>query len=102
MLDAAGFNDMRGYIKRRVSYARYRVGSTWHKVYISEVKQERDGTVRVIVHINSGGQNFTVNRVELYNTDNELWAHQDCSITVATGQTGIHFWFDFNIKEEVS
>ena len=102
MLDTAGFNDLRSYIKRRVSYARDRVGSAWTKVYISEVVTERDGTVRAKININSNGQNITVNRVELYNTDSELWAHADCSLTVAAGQTGISFWFDFNIKEEVA
>lgn len=44
---------------------------------------------------------LTVTRVELYNSDNALWAHQDCSITVNTGQTGILYWFDFTVTEQV-
>lgn len=43
---------------------------------------------------------LTVTRVELYNSDNALWAHQDCSITVNTGQTGILYWFDFTVTEQ--
>ena len=83
MIDGAGFEDLRKYIKRRVSYARYRVGSTYHKIYLTKVK-------------------ITVNRVELFNTDGQLWAHQDCNIRLEAGQTGILFWFDFTIREEVN
>lgn len=99
MLDIAGFADLRSYIKRRVAYARYRVDGTWTKVLLSDVKIRPDGIVRVQLNINSGGSTITVNRVELYNSDNELWAHQDCDIQVTAGQTGILFWFDFNITE---
>ena len=102
MLDGAGFEDLRKFIKRRVRYARYRVGSTWTKVYLSEVEIKNDGTVRAQLNVNSDGSPITVNRVELYNNDAQLWAHQDCNITLTPGQTGILFWFDFTIREEVS
>lgn len=100
MLDAAGFTDLRNYIKRRVRYARYRVGSTFYKTYLTDVDILSDGTVRVLVNVNSGGNPITVNRAELYNSDALLWAHQDCNIKLTTGQTGALFWFDFKIREE--
>lgn len=90
---------MRNFLKRRISYARYKVGSTWTNVVLSGIEIQSNGVVRVRLHINSGGSNITVTRVELYNTDRELFAHQDCKITVAAGQTGILFWFDFSITE---
>ena len=99
MLDGAGFTDLRNYIKRRVRYARYRVGSTWYKTYLTDVLILPDGTVRVQVNVNSEGGSITVNRTELYNNDAQLWAHQDCNITLTPGQTGILFWFDFTISE---
>ena len=102
MLDTAGFNDLRSYIKRRIAYARYRVGSTYYKTYLSDVTVRADGTVRAQLNINSGGSAITVNWVGLYNSDNALWCHQDCSITVSPNQTGILFWFDFTITEEAS
>ena len=100
MLDGAGFTDLRNYIKRRIRYARYRVGSTWTKTYLSDVMVLSNGTVRAQLNVNSGGGSITVNRVELYNNDAQLWAHQDCNITLTSGQTGILFWFDFTIREE--
>lgn len=99
MLDAAGFSDLRNYLKRRLSYGRYQVGTTWTKVPLTGVDIQSNGIVRVRLNVNSGGSEITVNRVELYNTDGSLFAHQDCSITVAAGQTGILFWFDFNFTE---
>lgn len=102
MLDAAGFADLRNYIKRRIAYAQYRVGSTYYKTYLSDVAVRSDGTVRAQLNINSGGSAITVNWVGLYNSDNQLWAHQACSITLSPNQTGILFWFDFTITEEAS
>ncbi len=102
MLDGAGFTDLRNYIKRRIRYARYRVGSTWTKTYLSDVRILSNGTVRALINVNSSGSPITVNRVELYNNDAQLWAHQACNITLTPGQTGILFWFDFTIREEVS
>lgn len=99
MLDTAGIRDLRRYIKLRLAYARYRVGSTYTKVWFSDVQILDNGVVRVQLVINSGAQPITVNRVELYNADGELWAHQKCSITLGAGQTGILFWFDFKITE---
>jgi len=100
MLDAAGFIDLRNFIKRRINYARYRVGSTWYKTTLSQLEILPGGTVRAQLNVNSGGSSITVNRVELYNNDQELWAHQVCNITLTPGQTGILFWFDFTFREE--
>jgi hypothetical protein len=99
MLDSAGIADYRNFTQRRIAYARYRVGSTWYKTYLSDVSIRSDGIVRAQLNINSGGSSITVNRVELYNSDSALFAHQDCSITINAGQTGILYWFDINIKE---
>lgn len=98
MLDSAAFNDLRGYIKRRVSYARYRVGTTFYETPLNDVNILDDGTVRVQLGIHSE-EAVTVNRVELYSSANELWAHQDLSITLQPGQTGILYWFDMTITE---
>lgn len=98
MLDTAALADIRGYIKRRISYARYRVGSTYYRTELTDVEYIGNNTVRARLSIIPSGT-VTVNRVELWNSAGELWAHQDCNITVSTGQTGILFWFDFTITE---
>lgn len=102
MLDAAGIADYRSFTKRRIAYARYRVGSTYTVVPLSSVTILNTGVVRAQLNINSGGESMTVTRVELWNSAGELFAHEDISITINTGQTGILYWFDFNIKEVAS
>jgi len=102
MLDTAGLADYRNFTKKRIAYARYRVGSTYTKVYLSSVTILSNGVVRAQLNINSGGSSMTVNRVELWNSAGELFAHEDVSITINSGQTGILYWFDFNIKEVAS
>lgn len=88
MIDSAGFADLRNYIKRRVAYAKYRVGNTYIKTDLSDVAVLPNGTVRAQLTISAESTPLTVTRVELYNSDNALWAHQDCSITVNTGADG--------------
>ena len=100
MIDPSGFADLRNYIKRRISKARYRIGSTYYPAEINEISIQSDNTVRVVLDISPAQTGVTVTRVELLNTDDQLWAHQDCRITIGEGQTSILFWFDFTITEE--
>ena len=97
MIDAAAFTDIRNYIKRRVGYVRYKVGSTYIRTEINDVEITANGVVRVEAVINSSP--VTITRVELYNNNGDLWAHQDISITISQGQTGILYWFDFSVEE---
>ncbi|MDR1158368.1 MAG: hypothetical protein LBK75_08735 [Oscillospiraceae bacterium] len=99
MLDAAAFIDLRGYLKRRITRARYRVGSAYYSTDLTDITILSNGTVRAQLSIIPGGT-VTVNRVELLNSESSLWAHQDVNIMISTGQTGILFWFDFTITEE--
>lgn len=99
MLDPAAFTDLRGYIKRRIAYARYRVGSTYYTASINDITILGTGVVRVQLGIIPAGT-VTINRVELFNSDGNLWAHQDVSITISTGQTGVLYWFEFTVTEE--
>lgn len=98
MLDPAAFTDLRNFIKLRIASARYRVGSTFYTTALNDITILGSGTVRALLSIAPGGT-VTINRVELTNSDGNLWAHQDVSITISTGQTGVLYWFDFTITE---
>lgn len=100
MIDNAGFVDLRNYVNRRIAYGRYRIGSTWHETLLSDITVLPSGTVRAQIEIDPNQSPVTINRVELYNSDRQLWAHEDCSITINVGQTGVLYWFDFTFKEE--
>lgn len=97
-LDNAAFTDLRSYIKRRIGFLKYRVGTTYYRTPITDAQILQSGVVRVQAQIVPNGS-VTINRVELYNNNNDLWAHQDVSITIDQGQTGVLYWFDFTLRE---
>jgi len=99
MLAPAAFSDLRSYIKRRIAFAKYHTDGVATKTNLTDVSILADGTVRAQLSIIPGGT-VTVTRVELYNSNGDLWAYQNCSITISTGQTGILYWFDFSVVEE--
>lgn len=99
MLDTAAFADLRNYIKRRIAYARYRMDGSYFTADLTDVKILDNGTVRAQLSIAPGGT-ATIDRVELYNTDGQLWAHQNCNLTISTEQPGILYWFDFSVVEQ--
>jgi len=74
-------------------------GSTYYNTSLNDITILPNGTVRAQISIIPGGT-VTINRVELFNSDGNLWAHQDVSITISTGQTGVLYWFDFAVTEE--
>jgi len=98
MLDPAAFTDLRNFIKQKIARAQYRVGSTDYPATINDVEILPNGTVRAKLSIIPSGQ-VTINRVELFNNNNERWVHQDVNITIETGQTGVLYWFDFAVIE---
>ena len=44
-------------------------------------------------------ESVTVQRVQLYNNDNQLWADKTVSIPIETVQKGVLYRFTFDIKE---
>ena len=99
MIDSAGFTDLRNYIKRRVAYAKYRVGNTYIKTDLSDVAVLPNGTVRAQLTISAESTPLTVTRTAgAGNVPAVGWPN--CSITVNTGQTGILYWFDFTVTEQ--
>ena len=101
MLDTAAFTDLRSYIKMRITKAKYYIGNTGYNAVINDVAVLNNGTVRAQVSVIPSSTPVTITKVELYNSNGDLWAHQNCSITVKTGQAGILYWFDFTVTEEV-
>lgn len=99
MLKAAAFTDFRNLIKRRLAYAEYRIGSTFHRADISEVEITTDGIVRVKIPV-SHGTAGTITQVRLISVTSEVWASKEnLNIVLETAQTHYLQWFDFKITE---
>lgn len=98
-IDSAALTDLRLFVKRRLSYMRYRENNVWKRANIDDAQVLANGIVRIKALI-MPAQNTRIDRVELYNNNGDLWAHQDVDIRITYGQTGVLYWFDFTIKEE--
>lgn len=99
-VDTAALRDLRNFIKKRVGFMRYRVGENYYTAPITNAELLETGVVRVTSSIVPETE-ITIDRIELYSKNGDLWAHQDATITIDSKQTGVLYWFDFTIKEGV-
>ena len=102
MLQTAAFTDLRNYIKKRIRFAQYKVGSTWYDCAIAETVITADGIVRIKCQIAHGAA-CTIVGVRLKNTDQEVWATKNVNVVIENSTTNFMQWFDFTLEErEVS
>jgi uncharacterized lipoprotein YbaY len=101
MLEAVALNDIKTFALNRIAYARYKIGSTYYKATINNKEITSGGVVRVqFPIIPQASATVRVTEVQLINTNSEVWAKQTVSIDIETVQTGILYWFEFNVEEK--
>ncbi|MCD8011660.1 MAG: hypothetical protein LUG99_00510 [Lachnospiraceae bacterium] len=101
MLTTNALTGLKNYIKRTVSYARYKVGSTYYQTSIEDIYID-DSSGKVIIeftidHTLSG--TITVTEVQLWDTSGELWLSKSEAITRKDSQSGIFYRFTIDITE---
>ena len=102
MLTNAAFTDFRCFIKKRISRAQYKVGTTWYDSTLLETVITGDGIVRVKTQI-AHGSACTIRGVRLISTNGDVWAEKAVNVVLENSYTHLFQWFDFNISEsEVS
>lgn len=85
---------------RKIARARYRIGSTWYEPVIHRREWMGDGRVAIYFSITPGiGGNVTIAEVQLFDTNNNLWASKVESITISGVQEGVLYRFAFDFKE---
>ena len=102
MLTTTAINDFKNFIDNIIAYAKVTVDGVTEKRVIHRRERLKDGRVAVYVSITpqtSGA--VTVQRVQLYNKNNELWADKAVNIPLNNVQEGVlyRFVFDFTEKE---
>lgn len=98
MLTEAALADLRGYVKRRIRAAQYKVGSVWYDLTISEIAITSDGVVRVKCPI-APGRACTVSGIRLISSAGAVWATKKFSVVIESAQVNLLQWFDFEITE---
>lgn len=101
MLTESAIEGYKHYTERVVSYARYRIGSTWYKADISRNERMADGRVAIYILIIPQSQSeVTITGVELYDKAGKLWAEKKEDIKIESVQEGVLYRFTFDIHEE--
>lgn len=73
LLTNTAIQGYRDYTKRRIAYARFKVGSTYYKSLIESVEVTSAGVVEISFKIELSSGSGEVTEVQLYDTDNQLW-----------------------------
>lgn len=99
LLTSAALQGYRDFTKRRVSYARYLIGPTWHKTRIESVETLSNGIVEISFMIELESGSGTVTQVQLYDTDNQLWLSKNESLKMSDVSEGYLYVVQLNIQE---
>lgn len=100
MLTPGALTDIKNYALNRIAYAKYKIGSTYYTATINDKQITPAGIVRVqFPIIPQASSTVTVTEVQLISTGGAVWATKTVSISIETIQTGILFWFEFNVQE---
>jgi hypothetical protein len=88
------------FIERNTAYAKYKIGSTYYKVPIHRRERLSDGKVAVFFEIEPNASSTVyISEVQIYDTDNELWATKAENIEIESVQDGALYRFAFDFKE---
>lgn len=101
MLTDSAIEGYRHYTESTISYARYKIGSTWYKADISRNERMSDGKVAIYIPIiPQSSSGVTITGMELYDKAGALWASKTESIKLTGVQEGVLYRFTFDIHEE--
>lgn len=100
MLTESAMEGFKSFIERNIAYARYKIGGTYYKATIHRKERLTDGKVAVYFSIIPQEQSdVTITEVQLFDTNNDLWASKAENIEIKSVQEGILYRFAFDFTE---
>lgn len=102
LLTNAAFQGYRDYTKRRIAYARYKIGSTYYKVPIESVTVTSTGMLEISFKIELSSGSGEVSEVQLYDTDNQLWLSKAERLKMDSVAEGFSYVVQLEISEITS
>lgn len=97
MLTQSAIQKFRTFMKKSISHGCCRVGTTTFKIPVHRIEVEADGKIAVYMVI-SHDIAGTVNRIQLYDQEGDLFADKTVNIAKDTTQ-GVLIKFSFLIQE---
>lgn len=100
MLTASAMTGFKEYVKRTVSYAKYKVGSTYYQTALTKIYTDDSG--KVAIEFQAGNEvsgSITVTEVQLYDTSGTLWLTKTENLQRKSSQEAIWYRFTIDIQE---
>lgn len=100
ILSAKAIEGYKADTLRKIARARYKIGNTYYEPTIHRREWLADGRVAIYFSITPGiSGNVTITEVQLFDTNNDLWASKVENIVISGLQEGILYRFAFDFKE---
>jgi hypothetical protein len=102
ILTAGAIEGYKAYTERTIAYAKYKIGSTYYNVPVERKERLPGGRVAVYFAITpqvSG--TITISEMQVYDTNNTLWAAKTEAIVLPNAQTGVLYRFAIDFKEVI-
>lgn len=101
MLTTQAIEDFQQFIEDIIAYAMVTVNGTATKTAIHRKERLSDGRIAVYLEITPQANTaVTIQRVQLYNKNNELWVNVAENIKLSDVQEGALYRFTFKIVEQ--
>lgn len=101
MLEAQAFEDLQAFLDDTIAYAVVTVSGKATKYPIYRREHMADGRTAVYIQITpEASTSVTVQKVQLYNKVNKLWATKGEGILLEAAQEGVLYRFTFKFLEQ--
>ena len=101
ILTAAAIEGYKNDTNLKIARARYRIGGTYYNATIHRRERLNDGRVAVYFPITPAvSGNVIVSEVQLFDTNNDLWATKTENLVIHSVQEGYLYRFTFDFKEK--
>lgn len=101
LLTSKATQGYRDYTKRAIAYAKYKIGSTYHKAKIESVEVIADGILEVAFKIETATTGAaTVTEIQLYDTNNDLWLSKQESLKMESVAEAFYYACKLVISEK--
>lgn len=100
MLKDAAFQDFSHFLNGIIAYAKVTINGSTVKKEIHKREYMSDGSYAVYLNIAPQSGNATITSVQLFNTDQKLWAEKAVNIKTTSAQSGVLYRFVFKITEQ--
>lgn len=101
MLEPQAFEDVKTFLDDIIAYAVVTVDGKATKCPIHRRERMKDGRVAVYIQITpEESKSVTVQKVQLYNKNRQLWATKGEGILLEEAQEGVLYRFTFKFLEQ--